>query len=136
MTTHTTRSNVSKLEVISTGARRRWTLEEKQRIVAESFAVPRNVSATARRHGLGASQLYIWRQRAREGRLSPPRDGPAFVPALVDPGQAHTGKHTGAAASMAGRMEIILSGHGSRVIVGRDVDAEALMRVINVLERS
>jgi len=29
-----------------TGARRRWTLEEKQRIVAESFSAPRNASAT------------------------------------------------------------------------------------------
>lgn len=28
---------VSRLEVVSTGARRRWTLEEKQRIVAESY---------------------------------------------------------------------------------------------------
>lgn len=136
MTTHTTRSNVSKLEVISTGSRRRWTLEEKQRIIAESYSVPCNVSATARRYGLGASQLYIWRQKSREGRLSAPRDQPAFVPALIDPGHGHNGKHTGAAASMTGRMEIVLSAHGARLIVGRDVDAEALMRVINVLERA
>ena len=31
-------SKVSRLDVISSGARRRWTLEEKQRIVAESYA--------------------------------------------------------------------------------------------------
>jgi len=43
---------ISRLEVIETGARRRWTPEEKQRIVAESFGAPRIVSATARRHGL------------------------------------------------------------------------------------
>jgi transposase len=43
--------------VISSGARRRWTLEEKQRIVAESYAGSRLVSATARRYGLSASQL-------------------------------------------------------------------------------
>ena len=132
MTIHTTTPKVSRLEVISTGARRRWTLEEKERIVAESIAVPRNVSATARRHGLAASQLFYWRQLAREGKFSAPDDGPAFVPALVATGQ----KHAGAAACVAGRMEIVLSGHGARVIVGPDVDATALIRVIGVLERS
>lgn len=136
MTIHTTRPSVSRLEVISTGARRRWTLEEKQRIVAESFSVPRNVSATARRHGLASSQLFYWRQLAQQGKFSAPDDIPAFVPALVARGPKHTSGHTGAADLMAGRMEIILSGHGARVIVGLDVDALALMRVINVLERS
>ena len=136
MTIHTTRPSVSRLDVISTGARRRWTIEEKQRIVAESFSVPRNVSATARRHGLATSQLFYWRQLARGGKFSAPDDGPSFVPALVSSGHSSTRGHTSAATSMTGRMEIILSGHGARVIVGSDVDATALMRVINVLERS
>ena len=35
MTDHTPNSKVSRLEVVSTGARRRWILEEKRRIVAE-----------------------------------------------------------------------------------------------------
>ena len=78
MTDHTPISKVSRLEVVSTGARRRWTLEEKQRIVAESYGGPRLVSVTARRNGLSASQLFTWRRLAREGRLS----GDA-VPALV-----------------------------------------------------
>jgi hypothetical protein len=52
MTDHTPISTVSRLEVVSTGARRRWTLEEKQRIVAESCGGPRLVSMTARRNGV------------------------------------------------------------------------------------
>jgi len=32
------------------GSRRRWTAQEKERIVVESFALPRNASSTARRH--------------------------------------------------------------------------------------
>jgi transposase len=60
---------VARLDVISSGARRRWTLPEKQRIVAESYAAPRQVSATARRNGLSASQLFTWRRLARDGRL-------------------------------------------------------------------
>ena len=70
MTDHTPISKISRLEVITTGARRRWTLLEKQRIVAESQGGRRVVSATARRHGLSASQLFTWRRLAREGRLA------------------------------------------------------------------
>jgi hypothetical protein len=58
------------LQPETTGSRRRWTLEEKQRIVAESYGAPRRVSATARRNGLSASQLFTWRRLAREGRTS------------------------------------------------------------------
>ncbi|WLA44548.1 transposase [Bradyrhizobium elkanii] len=61
---------VSRLEVVSTGARRRWTLEEKQPIVAESYSGPRLASVTARRNGLSTSQLFTWRRLARDGRLA------------------------------------------------------------------
>ena len=47
MTEYTPMSKVSRLEVIQAGARRRWSLAEKQRIVAEGESVPRQVSATA-----------------------------------------------------------------------------------------
>jgi transposase len=62
-------SKVSRVEVMSSGARRRWTLAEKRRIVAESYGGPGEVSATARRHGLSGGQLFTWRRLAREGRL-------------------------------------------------------------------
>lgn len=72
MINYTRMSKVARVEVISTGARRRWTLDEKQRIVAESFDGPRRLSETARRHGLSESQLFTWRRlaagAARRGR--------------------------------------------------------------------
>jgi len=40
-------------------------LEEKQRIVSESYGGPRLVSVTARRNG-----LRTWRRLAREGKLA------------------------------------------------------------------
>jgi len=86
MTDHTPISKVSRLEVISTGARRRWTLEEKQRVVAESYAGPRLVSATARRNGLSASQLFTWRRLAREGRLVAADEATTFAPAVISGG--------------------------------------------------
>src|SRR5947209_7179917 len=83
MTDHTPISQVSRLEVISTGARRRWTLAEKQRIVAESYSAPRVVSATARRNGLSASQLFTWRRLARAGRLIEAEEAATFAPAII-----------------------------------------------------
>jgi transposase len=138
MTDHTPNSKVSRLEVVSTGARRRWTLEEKQRIVAESYGGPRLVSVTARRNGLSASQLFTWRRLAREDRLS----GDA-VPALVPVEIAFTSASTctpqpssspPAQRARVGIIEIELSG-GCRVRVDRDVDAEALQRVLELLRR-
>src|ERR1700688_4016347 len=97
MTDHTPNSKVSRLEVITTGARRRWTLEEKQRIVAESFSGRRVVSATARRHGLSSSQLFNWRRLARTGQLVGEDQAPGFVPVTVapeDPESRDAGSHT------------------------------------------
>jgi transposase len=129
----------SRLEVIETGSRRRWTSQEKQRIVAESFAVPRNVSATARRYGLSNGQLFSWRRLAREGKLVLDGDDAGFVPAMVaaersDGDEGNSLTQSGAAMPTDGRMEIVLS-RARRVIVGRDVDRVALARVIDVLER-
>jgi transposase len=134
---------VSTLEVIETGARRRWTLGEKQRIVAESFSAPRVVSVTARRHGLSTSQLFNWRRQAREGKLVGEDEGPGFVPAIVAPDSPRearvaetqsTPSDDSAARPSGGRMVIVLSG-GCRVIVGNDVDAAALRRVITALKQ-
>ena len=142
MPSHTPMPKISRLEVIATGARRRWTLEEKQRIVAESFSAPRIVSATARRHGLSTSQLFNWRRLARSGQLVSEDDAGGFVPAIVAPevvespapGSQTLLPQSGAAGPAPGRMVIVLSG-ARRVIVGSDVDPAALRRVLDVLER-
>jgi transposase len=120
---------VSRLDVITTGARRRWTLEEKQRIVAESFSAPRVTSATARRHGLSPSQLFTWRRRARAGKLAADDAGPVFAPAIIA-----SERMVGAPTDLrAGLMEIELRG-GRRVRVDGSVDVNALKRVVDALE--
>ena len=58
-------------------------LEEKHRIVAESYSGPRLVSVTARRNGLSASQLFTWRRLAREGRLVEADETTVFAPAII-----------------------------------------------------
>jgi transposase len=141
-------SKVTRLEVIETGARRRWTLAEKRRIVAESHEGRRQVSATARRNRLSASQLFTWRRLAREGRLVEADSSTTFVQALIScesstSSPASLPEHVDVAEPLPssscpvatpGRMEIVLTG-GCRVIVDNGVDAAALGRVLAVLER-
>jgi transposase len=115
-----------RVEVITgVGRRRRWTDEEKARIVAESLDPATTSSAVARRYGLHASQLFTWRQQLQRSASSAETiGGPAFVPVLVAEGSA-------ASAEPAGRMEIAL---GPAVVrVGADVDAAALRRVLEVV---
>jgi transposase len=57
---------VRRLEVFTgVGRRRRWTTEQKARIVAESYESGETVCAVARRHGLTPQQLFGWRRHTR-----------------------------------------------------------------------
>ena len=139
MTSHTTMPRLSTLEVIQTGARRRWPVEEKLRIVAESDRAPGEVSATARRYGVSPAQLFMWRRQVRTGQLTTEGFN-GFVPACVV-ADGFTGTSVSASASCKnsqtqgrGKMIIVLAG-GGRIIIGPDVDAAALRRVVEVLER-
>ncbi|MEO9787650.1 MAG: transposase [Aurantimonas coralicida] len=78
-------SAFERLEIVEMGRRRRWSEDEKLRIVMESQSAPRLVSATARRHGISRSQLGMW---LRSFRAEPPaaKPEPAFVPVLMAPG--------------------------------------------------
>lgn len=123
------RTPVSRLEIVDTGRRRRFTDEAKLRLLEEAFSGDgRQVSATTARHGVSRSQLYRWRQLARDGALGSIRvEG--FVPALITPDvPAPSDPVVG-----SGRMEV-LSANGRRVIVERDVDVDALLRILRGLE--
>jgi transposase len=57
-----------RIEVITGSARRRrWTTEEKLRIVEETFQTGETVSAVARRHGAAPNLVYRWRRLMTEG---------------------------------------------------------------------
>jgi len=60
--------------------RRRWTLEQKTRIVAESLAPDAVAREGARRHGVHPNQRYGWRREVRENALAQQTD---FVPVAV-----------------------------------------------------
>ncbi len=133
MPSHTDSAQVCRLEVVDTGRRRRWSFEEKLRIVEESHQGDRQVSATARRHGISASLLFSWRRDFREGRLGG-GDFPDLVPAVVLPDLELPSVPTFSKPVANGRMEIVI-GDDRRVIVNADVDGPALARVLKVLGR-
>lgn len=57
-----------RIEVITgTARRRRWTTEEKLRIVEETLRSGESISAVARRNGVAANLLYRWRRLMTEG---------------------------------------------------------------------
>jgi len=129
------RPQVSRMEIVDSGRRRRFSNEAKLAIVAESYSAPRQVAATARRHGITRFQLNDWRKAAREGRLGNGRGSEGFVPALLvpEPGMAVAARATKPSMAQGGLMEVV-SANGRRVIVDRDVDVEALLRIVQGLE--
>ncbi|WP_105373312.1 IS66-like element accessory protein TnpA [Neorhizobium huautlense] len=129
------RPQVSRMEIVDSGRRRRFSNEAKLAIVAESYSAPRQVTATARRHGITRFQLNDWRKAAREGRLGNGGGSEGFIPALLvpEPGVPVAATATKPSMAQGGLMEVV-SANGRRVIVGRDVDVEALLRILRGLE--
>lgn len=125
------------IEVLGTERRRRWSYDEKVRIVEETTQPAVTVSEVARRHGLAPSVVFTWRRLAREGGLGR-QPAPALIPVEITPSpadappaksslvRAHPPRRTGL-------IEIVLVG-GRRIRVDRDVDADALRRVLQVVE--
>lgn len=61
---------VDKVHVItSVERRRRYGVEERLRIVAETFEPGARIADVARRHGMSRSLIQNWRKRLRDGTL-------------------------------------------------------------------
>ncbi|MBR1092687.1 transposase [Bradyrhizobium manausense] len=77
---------VRRLEVFTgAGRRRKWSDEDKARIVAEIVASGDSVCSVARRHGLSPQQLFGWRRQLREAAgVHSEADEVQFVPAVMD----------------------------------------------------
>lgn len=76
-------AQVGRLDVVETGRRRRWSEDEKLKIVLESLQAPRQVSATARRYGLSRSLLLQWRRSFRAEQTGAAEQQIGFAPAVV-----------------------------------------------------
>lgn len=122
---------ISRLEIVERGSRRRFSDEVKLRIVEESYSGRRLGSATARKYGITRAQLNDWRDAARAGRLGSTSSS-GFVPAVIVPEVTATSGPL--MVEGRGRIEIVTTNE-RRVIVDRDVDVEALLRIMQALER-
>ena len=115
------------------GRRRRfWLTDDKGRMIAESLKPGASVAMVAQDYGVNANLLFTWRRQeaaAANGGAPPMK----LVSVTIAAAEAPTAAPV-AAPEPIGRMEIVLSG-GERIIVGADVDATALARVVRTLTR-
>jgi transposase len=122
--------------------RRRWSLEEKLRIVAETEQPGSGIAEIARRYEISRGLLWNWRSQVRRGVLRP--EPPAvFLPVqtISEPPGGNGTKHMepGAVsgpdpAVSGGKIEITLP-DGTSLKVGHDVGLATLRRVMSVLRR-
>ena len=108
-----------RVEILTgTPRRRRWSAEEKARIVAES-SVPGSVARTvALRHGVHPNQLYGWRREFRMiGGTAEPGLACGFVPVTV----AEEAPCRGGGLAV-GAVEIALGGAVLRAVPGVAMD--------------
>jgi transposase len=117
--------------------RRRWSTEEKLRVLAQSMAAGSSVSLVCRTHGISSGQLYTWRKQFRTGALT------GFAPVAVvtqtpetalpapamatDPASCVT-----AAPTVAGAIEVELPS-GVKLRVTGNVEEAVLRRVLSAL---
>jgi transposase len=109
--------------------RRHWNDADKIWVVEESHRGHRQVSATARRHGISRSLLTIWRRQYRNGELSI-ASGAAFVPVKMAPDLDGQSPQQPAPAV---QLEIVLRS-GRRLLVPSSVEPDALARLLPILE--
>ncbi|RNJ42593.1 transposase [Mesorhizobium erdmanii] len=124
------------VEVItSVERRRRWSREEKERLVAACLEPNASVSEIARSAGIHAGQLFRWRKELCP-ILAP--SVPQFMPVKVvtaRPGpEAAETKSPPLPRKKTSTVTIEL-GRGRRIRVESDIDTEALGRILDVLER-
>jgi transposase len=129
---------VHRLEVITgTGRRRRFSDDDKARIVEETLVPGAVVSVVARRHGLTPQQLFSWRRRARQPAATMiEATPPLFVPAIVetDSGEPRrkTRRRKRSEPSATGTIELEIG--GATVRIGRGADAKTIVAVIRGLK--
>jgi len=121
---------VSRLEVIEgpTGRRNR-SAAEKAKIAAESLVPGAEVATVARQHGVTRWQVYDWRRRLQQGRLSLPDSLAAtFAPLRLD----ELPKTQASAVPVLVKLEIMVSD----VVIRTEVEVEHLAGVILAMRAS
>ena len=117
--------------------RRRWSQDDKVRIVEETLVPGAKVTDVARRNGVAASVVFTWRRQARTVEKVGPCFAPMRITAGVEPNEEKATPRSEDDQRLRprnGLIEIDL-GNRRRIRVDAQVDPEALARVLDVLER-
>ena len=122
--------------------RRRWSIEEKLRIVAETEEAGARVTEVAARHGVYPGLLFTWRRQVRDGVLvAPAATGLMPVRMLATETAADPEVHNPASGERNtpvaphlrdATIEITLA-NGCRLRVDQQIDVRALRRIVGVL---
>ena len=122
-----------RVEIITRNERRRWSLEQKREIVAESLGPDLTPTEVARKYAISSGQLYTWRRELLSVQTSIiTRATPRF--AEVDTEPAAPPPCTSAAPPRPdGLIELVMP---SGVVVRMDahVDSCALRRILGALD--
>jgi transposase len=133
------------VELITRGEpRRRWTIDQKREIVAESLEAETTPTEVARKHAISSGLLYTWRQQLLGGQVATiARAGPSFarVETVDAARQLETADRSpmerptpdATAARADGLIEIVLP-TGVTLRVDAQVDVRALRRVLGALD--
>ena len=133
------------IEIITRNVRRRWSLEQKHEIVAESLGRELTPTEVARKYEISSGQLYTWRREVLAMQTammtrSPPRfaevetAAPTAQPVSTDLAMGGAASLPSAPSRPGGLIEVVLPG-GVVVRVDALVDGLALRRVLDALGR-
>ena len=119
------------VEIFRGQARRRWSEEDKRRLVAETLGPGETVHGVARRRGVSPSQLFAWRKRFRPeiGRPAPAPRVPGFAAVAIAPPVSTMGDTPEAPS---GLIEVELAG-GDRVRISGAADPAVVVAALRAL---
>lgn len=116
------------------GRRRRWSPDDKARIVAESYAL--SVGDIADRYGLAKTQLFTWRREARLKAPAAAEPPLQFAPVILEPAPApqpvSPRPKRARRRSRVGGIELEIGGVAVRV--ERGADTKTVAAVIRALK--
>jgi transposase len=121
--------------------RRKWSAEQKVKILAEALEPGATVSAVADRNGVSRSQLYAWKRLAQRGALPGismnGQEKPPFAPVRIEAAPSLSMPALTAPAAQEqrrpGAIEIVLS-NGRLLRADESIEPVRLARLIAALD--
>jgi transposase len=107
--------------------RRKWSMEDRRRIVQASLKAGTTVDAVARIYGVNASQIYDWRKQHRQRMQESKRA--ALLPVQVTEGAQI------AVPKAEQESSLVIEGRGARVSVSGRIEEAVIRTVLECLAR-